>query len=91
MASRLDPVRINLPSEQIDITQHERDVLLEELCFVADSKSIREAFYAVGAISPVELDRDQCERLRAALTVWQGDIALPDGIERLRAALARAA
>ena len=91
MASRLDPVRVNLPAEQIDITQHERDVLLEELCFVADSKPIREAFYAVGAIRPVELSREQCERLREALTVWRGDIALPDGIERLRAAVARAA
>jgi hypothetical protein len=91
MASRLDRVRINLPYEQVDISQQERDVLLEELCFVADCKPIRERFVAVGAISPVELTSEQCERLREALTVWQSDVALPDGIERLRAALARAA
>lgn len=83
-------VRINLPAEVVEISRHERDVLLEELCFVADCKPIRDSFATVGATSPVELNREQSERLREALTVWKSDVALPDGIERLRAALARA-
>ena len=91
MASRGDPVLINLPAGQIDISQPERDVLLAELCFVADCKPIRDRFVTVGATSPVELSREQCERLREALTAWQTQVVLPEGIERLRAALARAA
>jgi hypothetical protein len=42
-AEALDLIRIELPGESVEITREERGFLLRELCFVADSKSIREA------------------------------------------------
>lgn len=89
-ANRLERVRINLPDEVIELSRHERDVLLEELCFVAGLKSVRERFEAVGATQPVELDDGQRLSLRTVLTGWESDIALPDGIARLLGALERA-
>lgn len=50
-ASRLRDVRINLPGEQVEITQQERDALLQELCFVAHCRPIRERLETVGATS----------------------------------------
>lgn len=89
-ASRLDRVRINVPGEIVVITLHERDVLLEELAWAAETKSIRERFEAVGASRPVELDAEQRARLRAALDDWGEDRLQPEGIARLHAALKQA-
>ncbi len=89
-ADRLARVRINLPGEVVELSRHERDVLLEELCFVRGLKSVRERFEGVGATWPVELNDEQRLSLRAVLTGWESDIALPDGIARLLAALERA-
>src|SRR5438105_72758 len=88
-ANRLNRVLITLPDEPVEITSDERDVLLEELVFVPDTKTIREKL-EVGANRPVELDQEQRTRLHAALANWEGDVSLPDGIGRLLEALERA-
>ena len=88
-ASRLIGVRINLPGEQVEITQQERDALLEELCFVAHCKPIRERFETVGASRPVELADEQRAKLQAVLEGWGTAMMLPEGIRRLLAALTR--
>jgi hypothetical protein len=43
-ASRLDRVRIDVAGETVQITWDERNVLLEELAFAADTKPIRVKF-----------------------------------------------
>jgi hypothetical protein len=82
-------VLIRLPDELVEITSDERDAILEELVFVADSKSMREKF-EVGANRPVTLDVEERARLRAALADWDSEIWLPEGIEGLLEALERA-
>jgi hypothetical protein len=89
-ASRLDRVRIDVAGEIVEISWDERDVLLEELAFAADTKPIRVRFEAVGASRPVELDDEDRARLRTALDDWGEDRLQPEGIARLHAALARA-
>jgi hypothetical protein len=89
-ASRLDRVLINLAGEVVQITWAERDTLLEELAFAAETKPIRVKFEAVGASRPVELDADDRAHLRKALDEWGSDRLQPDGIARLHAALVRA-
>ncbi|HEY8777380.1 MAG TPA: hypothetical protein VIM33_13015 [Gaiellaceae bacterium] len=89
-AGRLDRVRVDVAGEIVEISWDERDVLLEELAFAADTKSIRVKFEAVGASRPVELDAEQRARLRTALDDWGSDRLQPDGIARLHAALVRA-
>jgi hypothetical protein len=88
-SSRLDRVRVDVAGEIVEISWHERDMLLQELSFVAGSKTIREKFEAVGASRPVELDEMERPHLRAALEDWERDIVQPGGIERLHAALER--
>jgi hypothetical protein len=83
-------VRIDVAGEIVTITWHERDVLLEELAWVAETKTIRLKFEAVGASRPVELDAGQRSRLRKALDEWGVDRLQPAGIAPLHAALARA-
>jgi hypothetical protein len=89
-AGRLDRVRVDVAGEIVEISWDERDVLLEELAFAADTKSIRVKLEAVGASRPVELDAEQRARLRTALDDWGSDRLQPDGIARLHAALVRA-
>jgi hypothetical protein len=89
-AGRLDRVQVDVAGEIITISWDERDVLLEELAFAEGTKPIRERFEAVGASRPVELDREQRERLQAALDAWGSDRLQPEGIARLHAALAHA-
>jgi hypothetical protein len=89
-SSRLDRVHVDVAGEIVEISWDERDVLLEELAFAADTKSIRVKFEAVGASRPVELDAEQRARLRTALDDWGSDRLQPDGIARLHAALVRA-
>jgi len=86
-ASRLDRVRIDVAGEIVEISWDDRDVLLEELAFAADTKPIRVKFEAVGASRPVELDAEDRPRLRSALDNWGSDRLQPDGIARLHAAL----
>jgi hypothetical protein len=88
-ATRLNRVLIRLPDEIVEITSDERDGLLEQLVFVAGSKTIREKL-EVGANRPVALDREQRTRLQAALRHLDNDVWLPDGIGRLLEALERA-
>jgi hypothetical protein len=90
-ASRLDRVQIDVAGEIITISWNERDVLLEELAFAADTKPIRVKFEAVGASRPVKLDAEDRARLRTALDEWGSDRLQPEGIARLHWALARAA
>jgi hypothetical protein len=89
-ASRLDRVRIDVAGDIVEITRHERDVLLEELAFAAETKPIRVKFEAVGASRPVELDGKDRAGLRKALDDWGSDRLQPDGVARLHAALIRA-
>jgi hypothetical protein len=89
-ASRLDRVRVDVAGELVEITWDERNVLLEELAFAADTKPIRVKFEAVGAGRPVELDDEDRARLRKALDDWGSDRLQPEGIARLHAVLARA-
>lgn len=70
-SSRLDRVRVDVAGEVVEISWHERDMLLQELSFVAGSKTIREKFEAVGASRTVELDGVERSHLRAALAVAQ--------------------
>jgi hypothetical protein len=86
------PVRIgvHVPGELVEITLEERDFLLEELCFAADCKSIRERFEVGRTTRPLVLDGEQRLRLRAVLASLEGEVALPDGLSRLLAALERA-
>jgi hypothetical protein len=88
-ASDIERIRIDVAGEGVEITREERDFLLEEFCFVAGSKQIRESLEAVGAGRAVELDGEERFRLRAALASLDPDVALPDGITRLLAALDR--
>jgi hypothetical protein len=89
-ASRLDRVRIDVAGDVVEITWHERDVLLHELAAAPGSKDIRVKFEAVGASRPVELNEGDRSRLRSALDDWGSDRLQPEGIGRLHAALARA-
>jgi hypothetical protein len=86
-ASRLDRVRIDVAGEILEISCDDRDVLLAELAFAADTKPIRVKFEAVGASRPVELDAEDRSHLRKALDDWGSDRLQPDGIARLHAAL----
>jgi hypothetical protein len=90
--SQPDRVRVDVAGELVDITWHERDLLLEELSFVRGCMDIRQAFEAVGAIRTVELDDTQRSRLSAALEDWgeHGD-QRPEGLTRLLMALERPA
>jgi hypothetical protein len=89
-SSRLERVRVDVAGEIVEIYWHERDMLLQELSFVAGSKTIREKFEAVGASRPVELDDMERPHLRATLEGWELDIVPPEGIGRLQTALERA-
>lgn len=88
--SRPGRVRVDVAGEIVEISWHERDVLLEELAFAEGTKPIRERFEAVGASQPVELDAEQRVRLRTALDEWGSDRLQQEGIARLHAALRRA-
>src|SRR5689334_2425203 len=88
-ADPLDVIRVDLPGESVEITREDRDFLLKELCFVAGSGSVREAFEIAGRTRTVALDNEQQSRLRATLASWEADLALPDGITGLLAALNR--
>jgi hypothetical protein len=90
MPERLDRVHVDVAGEIVMITWDERDVLLEELAWAAETKSIRVKFEAVGASRPVELDAEERTRLRTALDEWGSDRLQPEGIARLHTALVRA-
>ncbi len=83
----LDLIRIELPGASVEITREERGFLLKELCFVAGSKSIRDALEIAGTTRTVALDGEQQSRLRDALASVEGEFALPAGITGLLAAL----
>ena len=89
-ASRLDRVRIDVAGEIVEITWEERNVLLEELAWAAETKTIRIKLEAVGASRPVELEAEERARLRTALDDWGEDRLQPEGIARLHAALVHA-
>ena len=91
MAERPDRVEIDLAGEVVEISWHERDILLEELAWAPETKSIRESFEAVGPSRAEELDAGQRARLRAALDDWGEARLQPEGIARLHAALGRVA
>lgn len=80
-------IRVDVRGQVIEITREERDELLEELCFVAGCKEIREKLEAVTATWTLVLDASQRARLRVALAIREGEVALPDGLARLLAAL----
>lgn len=87
-ASGLDRVRVDVAGEIVEISWDERDILLEELAWAAETKSIRVLFEAAEPNRTVELDAELRARLRAALDNWGEDRLQPDGIARLHAALA---
>jgi hypothetical protein len=89
MPERLDRVHVDVAGVIVEITWHERDVLLEELAFIEGTKTIRERFEAVGASQAVELDDEQRARLLTALE-WGEDRLQPEGLTRLHAALSAA-
>jgi hypothetical protein len=88
VAGRLDRVLVNVADEIVEISRKERDVLLNRLCFVPGSETVRERFEAVSTTRPVVLDAGQRSRLRTALDGWDRDLR-PHGITRLHAALIR--
>jgi hypothetical protein len=87
MAERLDRVQVATRYRVVEITWHERDVLLEELAFAPGMMAVRRKFEAAAASRPVELDDNQQADLRKALDDWGSDTLQPDGIARLHAAL----
>ena len=89
-ASRLDRVRIDVQGNIVEISWDERRWLLGKIAVVHGYESIVAKFHSVGGASrPVELDFDECARLRAPLEFWQPQ--LTDGLARLLAALVDAA
>jgi hypothetical protein len=86
-ASGLDRMRVNVAGEIVEISWNDRDVLLEELAWAADTKSIRVRLEAAERGQPVELNAEQRGRLCAALDDWGSDRLQPEGIARLHAAL----
>lgn len=88
-ASGLDRVRVDVAGEIVEISRDDRDVLLEELAWAADTKSIRVLLEAAEPGQPVELDAEQRDRLCVALDDWGTDRLQPEGIARLHAALRR--
>lgn len=87
---RLERVPIDVAGETVEVTWHERDVLLQELANAAGTKGIRIKLEAVGESRPVRLDRAECARLTRALDDWGSDRQQLDGIARLHRALRRA-
>jgi hypothetical protein len=90
-SDRTNRVRIDVAGEMVEITWHERDVLLEELAWAPGMKAVRERFEAVDATRPVELTEGEQSDLREALDSWGSDSLQPDGIARLHSALGSAA
>lgn len=87
--SRLDPVRVNVAGEIVEISWDERDALLDKIRNVSGCETIIERFWAAGASRPVELNDEQRSRLRVTLELW-GLSVLPDGLAHLLIALVRA-
>ena len=89
-ASRLDRIRIDVQGNVVEISWDERRWLLGKIAVVHGYESIVAQFHAVVAANrPVELDFDECARLRAPLEFWASE--LTDGLARLLAALVDAA
>jgi hypothetical protein len=86
---RLDRVQVDVVGELVEISWTERDTLLDQLQADDESDTIIDAFEAVGASRPVELDDDERTHLRVTLELW-GVAVLPDGLARLLIALVRA-
>ena len=80
-------MRIDVAGEIVEISWNDRDILLEELAWAADTKSIRVRLEAAEPGHPIELDADQRARLSAALDDWGSDRLQPEGIARLHKAL----
>jgi hypothetical protein len=89
-AGGLDRVRIDVAGETVEVTWHERDVLLEELAFAPGTKDVRIKLEAAGPSRMVELDREERASLRRALDDWGSDRLQLEGIARLHRALTRA-
>lgn len=90
MPERLDRVEVATRDGVVEITRHEREVLLEQLAFTPGMKAVREKFETAAASTPVELSDDEQTSLRIALEGWGSDSLQPAGIARLHAALAGA-
>jgi hypothetical protein len=83
--SWLDPVRINVNGNLVEITWAERDWLLKKIAGVVGYQTIVAKFYAVEVSGPVE--SDFCERARLRLPLESWEQGLPDGLARLLEAL----
>jgi hypothetical protein len=71
----------------VEISWHERGVLLQELMWAPGARGVRRKFADVGATRSVELEyRDRVD-LCKALDDWGSDSLQPDGIARLHTAL----
>ena len=90
-AGRLDRVHIGTSGRMVEISWGERTELLFKLRYVAGCETIIAKFGAVRVSRPVELERAERVRLRAALEVWERDVLPSEGLARLLDALVQAA
>jgi hypothetical protein len=89
MARRIDTVSITLSRKTINLPWDSRQQLLEKLTD-AESRSVRDAFEAVGTYRSVELTREQKDDLLQVIEHWAiagGFAELPAGTYELRNAL----
>jgi hypothetical protein len=84
---RLDRVEIRLNRRVVRISWASRTELLAQLRQLESARSIVQAFEAVGASRPVELDREQKATVYAVLDVWLQNVPVdefPEDVMDLR-------
>jgi hypothetical protein len=87
---RPDAVRVEVAANVVEISDDDRDRLLQKLRLVGGFDSTIAKFEAADASRPIEFNRVEHFRLRAALEAWRNGSDLPAGIVRLLAALEQA-
>ena len=92
MPERIDNITIATGSDTLTMSWSSRVALLDELQRYETGYTIRDAFTAVGASSPVELNNEQKTELLRVIDVWSertegGMRGLPEAILALRNAL----
>ncbi len=92
MPERIDKITIATERETLTLPWSSRVALLDELQRYETGYTIRDAFTAVGASSPVELTNEQKTELLRVIDVWSertegGMRGLPEAILALRNAL----
>jgi hypothetical protein len=94
-ANRLDRVTVQLTGKRSHmLTWADRDALVRRLSLLRGGMPIADAFLAVGASRPVELEETERLALLGAITLWEQQHAvgrdvpeIPAGVQALRRAL----